>query len=612
MSQSCPFNVTSNVPQLSAVLRSLTPLIMMNCQIMGSYPEDKSSHVYQQFYPKYDFIVVGAGSAGSTIASRLSEIPAWKVLLIEAGTDPPLNSDIPLLNPSLLRTSYDWNYHTEVTGDTCLAFLNNQCNWPRGKALGGSSSINFLIAIRGNPKDYDYWESLGNPGWGYKHVLKYFKKLERLRVPKYEDKVAHGYSGDVFVEEFTNKTVYNITEANNYIFNFTTQFGYKVVEDMNAHYQAGITLLPGTLRNNVRWNTAKAYLQPAKDRRNLVVMKGTTVTKILINNQKRAYGVEVYKDGKYKKIYCRKEIIVSAGTVNSPQLLMLSGIGPRDHLTTFNIKVKQNLCVGCNLRDHLSVLNYFVKVKLQSYKVNLDISYILKKYFKSRTDLGTGFDINTFFNTSGYTSDHPNIQVFHIVLPHSTSVESIYSQITLFKPNIGIQIPKFIGNAAQFQMAPVLLKPKSKGRILLNSKNPFEYPRIISGYLTEREDVYALIEALRILNAMFQTEAFKKYGTMTSLSVEACSILVQFSDEYYECIVRHFGASAYHPGGTCKMGPPQDPDAVVSPKLKVYGIKGLRVADASIMPQLTSGNLNIPTIMIGEKAADMIKKYWRR
>ncbi|XP_065222642.1 glucose dehydrogenase [FAD, quinone]-like [Planococcus citri] len=610
MNQTCTFNFTSTSPQLTAAIRSLTPLILMNCQILGSYPADKSSYVYQQSYSEYDFIIVGAGSAGSTIAGRLSEIPAWKVLLIEAGTDPPINSDIPFLYPTLRHSAYDWNYTTEVTGDTCLAFPGNRCTWPRGKALGGSSSINTLVAIRGNPRDYDYWESLGNPGWGYKHVLKYFKKLERLRVSKYKDEAAHGYSGKVFEELSTNKTVYDITEAKNYIANFATKFGYKIVEDINAHNQAGITFIPCTLRNNVRWNTAKAYLEHAKDRRNLTLMKGTMVTKILINDRNKAYGVEVCKNGKYKRIYCRKEVIVSAGAINSPQLLMLSGIGPQNHLSKFKIKVKQNLCVGCNLRDHLSVHSYIGAIQLESYKKNLDISYILKQYLIKRSDIGTGFDTCLFFNTTGYQSDYPNIQVTYTILPMSTSVRSIYEKVREMKPSIKKETSAFTKDDPLFQMDVALLKPKSQGRIFLNSRDPFEHPKIFTGYLTEKDDLYALIEALRVTDTLVRSKAFKQYGTMQSIPILRCLLQVPYSDKYYECLIRHFGTTKYHPAGTCKMGPSKDPDAVVSSELKVHGIQGMRVADASIMPQVPNANLNIPVIMIGEKVSDMIKKDW--
>ncbi|XP_065221441.1 glucose dehydrogenase [FAD, quinone]-like [Planococcus citri] len=613
LSQPCPFTYTSSLPELTQAIRSLTPLIMENCEIMGSYPEDKSSYVYQQFYPQYyDFIIVGSGSAGSTIAGRLSEIQEWKVLLIEAGTDPPINSDIPFLFASMVQTPYDWNYTTTVSGDTCMAYVGNQCTWPRGKVLGGSSSTNFIGAIRGNARDYDYWESLGNTGWGYKNVLKFFKKLERIRNLNYEDRSAHGYFGPVYIEPYTNKTVYDVIKVKNYIASYCTKYGYKIVEDINANNQAGLALLPGTLHNDVRWNTAKAYLQPAKDRPNLTVMKGTMVIKILINNQKQAYGVVVHKDGKTKEIYCTKEVIVSAGAINSPQLLMLSGIGPEKHLRKLNIKVIKNACVGCNLRDHLSVHSHIgiINAELDGYGVEHGAEYLLYRYLSRREDIGLAMDAMLFINTTGNTAEYPNVQVFHTILPRNNFMKAFFGKLLMFKPDIGQLLANSIETNAILLMFPVLLRPESTGEILLKSKNWFDPPIIISGYMTQKKDIDALTEALRIIESISETKTFKTYGTLKVLQAPACLKLPPKSDEYYECLIRYFGTTTYHPSGTCRMGPSKDSTAVVSPELKVYGIKGLRVADASIMPQLTAGNINIPVIMIGEKAADMVKKDW--
>lgn len=201
--------------KLLSTLPILAPLILSNCHLVSPYPPDKASHIYQNPYPEYDFIIIGAGSAGCTIANRLSEIFHWKILLIEAGKDPPIISDIPSLFPALLESPYDWNYSTEPSTKSCLGYVNNQCKWPRGKVLGGSSTINAMLAVRGNPRDYNNWESMGNPGWSYKDVLKYFKKLERVSISRWHDENLHGYNGNVYIEDYTNNTLYNIEQIIN-------------------------------------------------------------------------------------------------------------------------------------------------------------------------------------------------------------------------------------------------------------------------------------------------------------------------------------------------------------------------------------------------------------
>ncbi|XP_065201093.1 glucose dehydrogenase [FAD, quinone]-like [Planococcus citri] len=605
--QTCPTISSSSFVQL-VLTQLLTPLITSNCDLTASYPNDKSSNVYQQTFPEYDFIIVGAGSAGCTIANRLSEVKDWKILLIEAGTDPPVNSDIPSLFPTLLQSPFDWNYSTEPAEDSCLGMINNQCKWPRGKALGGSSSINFMLAVRGNAKDYNHWESLGNPGWGYKHVLKYFKKLERVRTPRLDEKL-HGYSGNVYLEDFTNNTIYDTKAVKNFIANYSIESGLPIVPDINAHHKAGVAIVPGTLHNMVRWSTAKAYLGPDQRKINLDVMKQTLVTKILIDDKKRAYGIEVLKNGKYKQIFCKKEVIVSAGSINSPQLLMLSGIGPKNHLQNNNIEVIRDLKVGYNLQDHLITYGLVAKLDMKNLTVNVPNDDILYNYLSKRIDVGFVTDTMIFFNTTGYDANYPDIQIHHIVFPQNRTRLPLLSGSN-FKPEIVDEFLKLSKQAPMLFMLPTLLRPKSRGRVFLKNNNPSERAKIVTGYLTEKEDVSKVVQAFRTLEKLSQTEAFKKYGKLTYVPLKECAAFIPHSDKHYECLARHLGITVYHAAGTCKMGPLSDPYAVVSSTLKVHGVEGLRVADASIMPHIVSGNTNIPTIMIGEKASDLIKDDW--
>lgn len=608
VNQTCPTASSSSFIQL-ILTEIVTPLIALNCDLAASYPNDKSSYVYQQPFAEYDFIIIGAGSAGCAIANRLSEVPYWKILVIEAGSDPSVNSDIPSLFSTLIQSPYDWDYSTEPAGYSCLGMINHQCKWPRGKALGGSSSINFMLAVRGNPRDYDRWEDMGNDGWSYRNVLKYFEKLEHVNSRRL-DRTAHGYFGNVFLEDFSNNTVYDTKLVKDYIANYSVEAGLPIIEDLSAHHRAGVTIVPGTLHNMVRWNTAKAYLVPIQNKRNLFLMKETLVIKILIDKHKNAYGVEVFNNGRYKKIFCKKEVILSAGTINSPQLLMLSGIGPRDHLQHLNIDVVQDLKVGYNLQDHFVAPVFVAKLDVQNFTVHVPVNDILYSYLSKRVDLGFVTDTMIFHDTTGMNPNYPDIQFHHIIFTKNRTEMASYLKTLNYQPQIDNEYLKMNQQSPLLLILPTLLRPESRGRVLLRSKNPFDHPKINTGYLTVEEDVKTVIKALRFLQKLSRTRAFRKYGILTQIPVRNCSLLVPHSDEQYECAMRHLGNTIYHPVGTCKMGPVHDPDAVVSPELNVHGVRGLRVVDASIIPKIVSGNTNIPTIMIGEKASDLIKETW--
>lgn len=579
---------------LSAITKSY-------CELNPPYPADQSSDVFDAD-EVFDFIVVGAGSAGSVIANRLSEIFDWKVLIIEAGDDPPIESTIPGLYNTMLGTSYDWSFKVERSEKSCRSMVNNQCIWPRGKMLGGSSSINAMLYIRGFPSDYNNWEKLGNPGWGFADVLKYFEKLEKVHT-SYSIKQFHGYSGNVDVQNFSPVTLRNHFAVQKQIREAAEQTGLSFEEDLAATMTSGSTFPWGTVKDGVRASTAVAYLVPAANRTNLKIMKGTQVSKLLIDDKKLVYGVQVVKNGVFKNITCTKEVILSAGSINSPKILMLSGVGLKEHLDSFGIPTVANLSVGHNLQDHIYVMNSFVK--MNNGQVQPPEDDVFYKYLTQRTELGTILASMIFTNSSNATVDYPDIQ-FHIF------DKPLHQRGSLLQThNFNTNVLKFLYNLRNMSdiltVLPTLLRPKSRGQILLRSANFSDPPKIISGYLDEDEDVRLLIEAFKYLKKYLNTEAFRN-TTLYTIPVEECDKLESQSDAYYECQIRNFATTVYHQSGSCKMGPENDTEAVVDPRLKVYQVHGLRVVDSSIMPCIVSGNTNIPTIMIAENGADMIKQ----
>ncbi|XP_011315200.1 glucose dehydrogenase [FAD, quinone] [Fopius arisanus] len=595
----------------------ILPLLAVGLTYYQYHNADPESHPRnaQELLRMYDFIVVGGGSAGAVVASRLSEISNWTVLLLEAGGDENEISDVPALAGYTQLSDIDWKYQTAPPSASayCLAMIGDRCNWPRGKVLGGSSVLNAMIYVRGNRHDFDLWESLGNPGWSYRDVLPYFIKSEDNRNPYLARSPYHGTGGLLTVQEATWRTPLSLAfiQAGN-------ELGYPN-RDINGVNQTGFMLSQLTVRRGSRCSTAKAFLRPVRNRKNLHIAMFAQATKILFNDDKRAIGVEFMRNGRKQVAHVRREVVLSSGSIGSPQLLMLSGVGPKEHLQEFDIPVLSDLRVGDNLQDHVGLggLTFlidepvtFKKSRFQTFPVAME--YIINERGPMTTSgvEGLAFVNSKYANTN---IDWPDVQ-FHFS-PSSISSDDgdIIRRITGLRDSVYNTMYKPLIKSEAWSILPLLLRPKSSGWIRLKSKDPFVYPDINPNYFTHKEDMDVLVDAIRIAMEVSNTTAFQRFGSRPlTIPMPGCHKFQFDTYDYWECAIRHFTFTIYHPTGTCKMGPERDPTAVVDTRLRVHGIKGLRVADASIMPTIVNGNPNAAVIMIGEKASDMIKEDWLR
>lgn len=574
-----------------------------------------------QLQKEYDFIVVGGGSAGAVVASRLSENPDWSVLLLEAGTEEPILSELPLLFPSLQLTAIDWQFKTQPSDKFCLS-QNGVSNWPRGKVIGGCSILNAMLYVRGNRLDYDFWEQLGNKGWSYNDVLPFFKKAEDVRIPEYINSPYRGTGGYLSVERLRYQSP--ITKT---LLAASKDIGYNVI-DLNGPTQVGFDFTQGTLRDGLRCSTAKAYLRPAQKRPNLQISLYSHVTKILINHEtKEAEGVLFQKNGGLIfTALARKEVIISAGAVKSPQLLMLSGIGPRNHLIEKGIQPIVDLHgVGRNLQDHVAMGGITFMFDSPPTSRPYGAAIVLPRLFNLKTYFSFLYEkkgpiyslpfcelmgfVNTKYNNN---TNWPDVQLIIATAGDNDDGGLFNRKDAGLTDEAFTAVYKDILYKDSFTIVPLLMRPNSNGRILLSDNNPNSAPVIYPNYFDNELDIKVLREGAKIAHRMGTSQTMKNgyNARYHAVPFPGCEKYEMLSDEYWECQARHYTLTIYHPTCTCKMGPPTDREAVVDPELRVYGINKLRVVDASVMAKIVTGNTNAPTIMIGEKASDMIKRFW--
>jgi len=501
----------------------------------------------------FDYIVIGAGTAGCALASRLTENPETAVLLIEAGpAGRKREIHIPAAFPKLFKTEVDWNFTTEPQ-----EFLNGRSlYWPRGKMLGGTGSMNAMIYVRGRAADFDRWRDLGNAGWGYDDVLPLFQEAE----------TRHLSLGGL-------KSINPLSQA---FVDACGQVGIPANSDFNGPSQSGAGFYSLMQANGRRWSTADAYLRPALRRGNLTVWTDVRATRVLIENG-RAAGVEYTQDASGGQVRAAREVILCAGAVGSPQLLMLSGIGPLQDLDTLGIPVVVDLGgVGENLQDHLSVSVPYACTKPVSLAGAFTFGNRLK-YTCGRSGPLT----SNLAEAGAFVKSRPDLSECDLQL--------------LFSPVPGVDHGFTATGGHGFSLRAALLTPASRGRIALRSANPTDPPAIFPRYLADPSDLPPLMEGLKLARRIVHAAAFDAY--------RGEPIFPQDDPEPY---IRAHAGTLYHPVGTCKMG--EDEGSVVNAKLQVYGVTGLRVVDASVMPVIVGGNPNAATIMIAEKAARMIKE----
>ena len=523
----------------------------------------------------YDYIIVGAGSAGCVLANRLSEDSSNKVLLLETGgSDKSIFIKMPTaLSIPMNTDKYAWQFHTQPE-----PYLDNrEMHCPRGKVLGGSSSINGMVYVRGHAKDFDEWQQHGANGWDYQSCLPYFQKAESFYLGENTYRGGKGPLGVNNGNEMQNPLYTTFIKAG-------VEAGYASTDDYNASQQEGFGPMHMTVKNGVRSSASREYLAPVKSRSNLTVITGALAQKVILDG-KKATGIEYKVNGNVQTAHAAKEVVLSAGPIGSPHILQLSGIGDKDILEKAGVEVKHHLPgVGQNLQDHLEF--YFQYKCKQPITLNGKLGLISKgligaKWLLTRKGLGA----TNHFESCAFIRSKPGVE-WPDIQYHFLPAAMRYDGRSAFAGH-GFQV--HVGHN----------KPKSRGSVTIQSANPEQPPQILFNYLQHKDDIEGFRACVRLTRDIIEQSAFDDYRDEEIQPGKHIQ-----TDEEIDAFVRQAVESAYHPSCSCKMG--EDNMAVVNSNTQVHGIEGLRVVDSSIFPTVPNGNLNAPTIMVAEKAADLI------
>ncbi|KAL1498248.1 hypothetical protein ABEB36_009078 [Hypothenemus hampei] len=558
----------------------------------NEYFGNSDSNLEAKDYGIFDFIIIGAGTAGGVIANRLLEISNFTVLLVEAGKEDPEISKVLGLGPNMILSDSNWGYNFTKNNNSCLGSINQKCLYPRGKGLGGSSSINVGFYARGKAEDYDRWETLGNNGWSYKDSLPYFKKSEKAKFSVDIDRKFHGFDGvqpiDIPEDSILTKELINAFK----------ELG-KTEGDYNGYDQYKIGRPQFYLDYNTRASTAHSFIRPILNKSNLNITLESYVSKIHITGN-TANGIEFWKRGVKYSARATKEVILCAGAINSPQILMLSGIGPKSELQKFGINPVADLPVGLNMKDHVFHSSLFYRFNNIFY--DGDLNENLNRWRLNKRPLTPGFNLEavTYYNSQ-------NLSDVEVLVIGPTGISPKMGSVLGFNEDYRKSF-EVVNETSDIAIFVVLLQPFSTGKVSLQSADPRDFPLIDGNYFSDERDLEALYTVIQQLLKLNTTKSFERIGAKQYMvALPDCDgIYAQFSKEWWFCNLRYTGFAGYHACGTTRMGT-NPKESVVNPHLKVHGFRNLRVIDAGVMPTIVRGHTNAAVVMIAEKGADFIK-----